>query len=114
MGDQYPGTEVIGTDLSPIQVCKHRGLSADRAVGGLCLATGSRLTGVRMRVVDMLQPHWVPPNVKFVIDDVEDEWVLGDDFDVIHIRHVLPVIRNPEQVIRIAHESVLPVVSRRE
>ncbi|KAK1855538.1 methyltransferase domain-containing protein [Colletotrichum chrysophilum] len=41
VGDQYPGAEVTGADLSPIQ------------------------------------PDWIPPNVRFIVDDVEDEWLVG-------------------------------------
>ncbi|KAH6974152.1 S-adenosyl-L-methionine-dependent methyltransferase [Ilyonectria sp. MPI-CAGE-AT-0026] len=49
--DQYPETEVIGTDLSPIQ------------------------------------PAWVPPNVKFMIDDCLLDWTWPENhFDFIHIR----------------------------
>ncbi|PGH17713.1 hypothetical protein AJ80_04721 [Polytolypa hystricis UAMH7299] len=35
-----------------------------------------------------IQPAWVPPNVKFYVDDVENEWVYGVDeaFDFIHAR----------------------------
>jgi len=51
-GDENPGSDVFGTDLSPIQ------------------------------------PSWVPPNVKFYIDDAESDWVYdeGQRFDLIHIR----------------------------
>jgi SAM-dependent methyltransferase len=49
--DQFPNTEVIGTDISPIQ------------------------------------PAWVPPNVKFMIDDCLQEWTWPDNhFDFVHFR----------------------------
>ncbi|OBT46109.1 hypothetical protein VE00_02802 [Pseudogymnoascus sp. WSF 3629] len=33
-----------------------------------------------------IQPGFVPPNLKFVVDDAEDEWVISEKFDLIHVR----------------------------
>ncbi|KAH6689653.1 S-adenosyl-L-methionine-dependent methyltransferase [Plectosphaerella plurivora] len=52
MGELYPGAEVLGNDLSPVQ------------------------------------PAWVPPNVKFEVDDVESEWTHSDKFDFIFCRYM--------------------------
>ncbi|KAI9679520.1 MAG: hypothetical protein M1817_005542 [Caeruleum heppii] len=42
-----------------------------------------------------IQPRWVPPNVKFEVDDVEQEWTYNDDhFDLIHTRIMNGSIRN--------------------
>lgn len=51
-GDEYPDSDVIGSDLSPIQ------------------------------------PNWLPPNLKFYIDDIESEWTWmpHEAFDFIHAR----------------------------
>lgn len=58
VGDEYPGAEVVGIDLSPIQ------------------------------------PSWVPPNVKFMVDDAEAEWLFGSDtFDLVHARFVCMAIK---------------------
>ena len=33
------------------------------------------------------QPSWVPPNVKFEIDDAQMDWTYAeDDFDFVHMR----------------------------
>jgi SAM-dependent methyltransferase len=51
IADMYPGAEVTGTDITPIQ------------------------------------PAWVPPNLKFVIDDCLQEWTWPPNyFDFIHVR----------------------------
>lgn len=35
-----------------------------------------------------IQPLWVPPNVRFMVDDVESFWLhKPDSFDYIHARH---------------------------
>jgi len=54
-----------------------------------------------------IQPELVPPNVQFVVDDVEHEngWDYPDDhFDYIHIRHTLFSIKNRQQLIERAYK----------
>lgn len=63
MGDQYPGAEILGLDLSPIQ------------------------------------PQWVPPNVQFMIDDVEDEWASGSGWDFAHFRSMALVLRDLQKAV---------------
>ncbi|OTB02713.1 hypothetical protein M426DRAFT_193069 [Hypoxylon sp. CI-4A] len=58
IADMFPGAEIVGCDLSPIQ------------------------------------PFWVPTNVRFIIDDIEDHWAHGDNWDLVHIRQVFPAIRD--------------------
>ena len=37
-----------------------------------------------------IQPNWVPPNVKFEIDDIEDNWTCPKDpFDIIYSQFML-------------------------
>ncbi|KAL6883019.1 S-adenosyl-L-methionine-dependent methyltransferase [Trichoderma longibrachiatum] len=72
MGDRYPGAEVLGIDLSPIQ------------------------------------PSWVPPNVKFVIDDVEAEWLNGDNWDFVHLRNMIPVMKSPVALLKQAYDNIKP------
>ncbi|RKU46650.1 hypothetical protein DL546_007964 [Coniochaeta pulveracea] len=50
MGDEFPESEITGTDLSPIQ------------------------------------PEYVPPNVRFFVEDSADEWDYCHNFDYIHAR----------------------------
>ncbi|KAI1206965.1 S-adenosyl-L-methionine-dependent methyltransferase [Annulohypoxylon truncatum] len=64
VAEMFPGAEVVGCDLSPIQ------------------------------------PFWVPSNVRFIIDDIEDEWAHGDGWDLVHIRQVFPTTQDPPGVCR--------------
>lgn len=44
----------------------------------------STVTGIDLSPT---QPSWVPPNVKFEIDDAQLEWTYADnDFDFVHTR----------------------------
>ncbi|KAI0835679.1 S-adenosyl-L-methionine-dependent methyltransferase [Hypoxylon sp. FL0890] len=73
VGDQYPNTEVTGTDLSPTQ------------------------------------PLWVPPNVKFEIDDCTKEWTWASDtFDFIHIRYLFGAIADWSALFRQAFRCCKP------
>lgn len=57
--DEYPSSEVIGVDLSPIQ------------------------------------PASVPPNCRFVVDDVNEAWQYPDNkFDLVHIRAMTGSVSN--------------------
>jgi hypothetical protein len=36
-----------------------------------------------------IQPSWVPPNLEFIIDDFEKDWIYAPDyFDFIHGRTI--------------------------
>ncbi|KAK7419451.1 hypothetical protein QQZ08_010869 [Neonectria magnoliae] len=41
-----------------------------------------------------IQPDWVPPNVKFVVDDVEMDWVEPIQYDYIHCRYMAGSIKD--------------------
>jgi SAM-dependent methyltransferase len=72
--DSYPGTEVVGTDLSPIQ------------------------------------PSWVPPNLRFIVDDAESPWLFNTSrpFDFIHVRDLGGAIADWPRLLRQAHEHLRP------
>ncbi|KAF5695405.1 methyltransferase [Fusarium denticulatum] len=42
---------------------------------------GADVIGVDLSII---QPSFVPPNVRFIIDDIEEEWQYSSSFDYIH------------------------------
>lgn len=72
MADKFPGAEVIGLDLSPIQ-----------------------------------EP-WIPPNLRFIVEDIHDPWLHGDDFDLIHLRHISLFLRDFESVVTKCFDHLRP------
>ena len=72
MGDEYPDSEIIGTDLSATQ------------------------------------PSWVPPNVKFEIDDAEEPWTFQEQFDFVHVRYLAAAIADWPKLIRQAFTNTKP------
>ncbi|KAL1995095.1 hypothetical protein VTN49DRAFT_1282 [Thermomyces lanuginosus] len=55
------------------------------------------------------QPSLVPPNVKFLVDDIESEWAYEKDpFDFIHARYLAGSIKNFPRLIEQCYRSVKP------
>ncbi|KAL0260732.1 hypothetical protein SLS55_004422 [Diplodia seriata] len=55
-----------------------------------------------------VQPSWVPPNVKFEIDDVENEWSHSQPFDYIFSRYLAGAIGDWPRLVRSAYANVKP------
>ncbi|OCL06976.1 S-adenosyl-L-methionine-dependent methyltransferase [Glonium stellatum] len=72
MGDLYPGAEILGNDLSPVQ------------------------------------PSWVPPNVKFEVDDIEDTWSHPIPFDFIFCRYMATSILDWPRLVRNIYNNTKP------
>ena len=53
-----------------------------------------------------IQPSWVPPNLQFEIDDVEDRWTHRILFDFIHCRCMAGSILDWPGLLRQCHEWV--------
>ncbi|TLD30007.1 S-adenosyl-L-methionine-dependent methyltransferase [Venturia nashicola] len=59
--------------------------------------------------LSMIQPDWVPPNLRFDIDDAELEWTFApDSFDFIHNRNFVCSIRNWPRLVEQAFKHVKP------
>lgn len=49
-----------------------------------------------------ISPHqltWVPPNLEFVVDDIDDAWGHGSGFDLAYFRNMALVLRDPQKII---------------
>jgi len=56
-----------------------------------------------------IQPPWVPPNVKFEVDDVESEWTYPENtFDLIYSRYLLGGIADWQKLISQAYKACKP------
>jgi SAM-dependent methyltransferase len=54
-----------------------------------------------------IQSEFAPANCSFRVDNVEDDWVQGEDYDYIHSRAMLPAIKNWPRYISQAFQYVL-------
>ena len=56
-----------------------------------------------------IQPAWVPPNVKFEIDDCNQEWTWPDNsFDFVHVRMMFGAVEDWYQLHRQAFRTLKP------
>ncbi|KAF2709377.1 S-adenosyl-L-methionine-dependent methyltransferase [Pleomassaria siparia CBS 279.74] len=55
-----------------------------------------------------IQPSWVPPNVRFEVDDIENRWAYGAPFDFIFARALACAIGDWPKLIRQAYDNVKP------
>ncbi|KAK7753051.1 hypothetical protein SLS62_005001 [Diatrype stigma] len=55
------------------------------------------------------QPNWVPPNLKFEVDDVTLEWTYEpDSFDYVHMRWLVGAIPDWDELFRQVYRAVKP------
>ncbi|KAB5513202.1 S-adenosyl-L-methionine-dependent methyltransferase [Coniochaeta sp. 2T2.1] len=65
----------------------------------------AQVTGVDLSPI---QPNWIPPNLKFVVDDVEDDWVAGSDFDLVYARNLAPLVKDFPKLLKRSIENIKP------
>lgn len=80
--------------------CWEWGGRADNIIVG-DIYPSAEVTGLDLSPI---QPVWVPPNVRFLVDDVEDSWLNGRDFDFVHLRNMVPVLKSPVGLLKNAYE----------
>lgn len=59
----------------------------------------AKVTGIDLSPI---QPVWLPPNVEFIVDDIEEEWTDCCNFDYVHSRVVFACLKDPPKVINTA------------
>lgn len=56
-----------------------------------------------------IQPHWVPPNVEYIVDDFEEsEWAFDMQFDYIHGRTLSGSVSDWAKLIKTAYDNLAP------
>ena len=55
-----------------------------------------------------IQPSWVPPNVAFLIDDIEDEWIFDTKFDLVHARMMCGSLKDWPGFMQQAYNNLRP------
>jgi hypothetical protein len=72
---------------------------------------GDQYPSVVVSGVDLspIQPSWVPPNVKFTVDDMESPWLSPENhFDYIHGRHIVMAVKNWARLMQRALKHLKP------
>jgi len=97
--------------FAPIGPNPQNVLDMGTGTGIWAIEFGDQYQGANVLGVDLspIQPTWVPPNVKFMVDDVESPWLKPSNyFDYIHARHTVMAIRDWPKLMGRALEHLKP------
>ncbi|CAG9940765.1 unnamed protein product [Clonostachys rosea f. rosea IK726] len=97
--------------FAPIGENPQRILDIGTGTGIWAIEVGDQFPSAEVLGVDLspIQPSWIPPNVRFVVDDVESPWLYPrDHFDYIHSRHTVMAIKNWPRLLRRSLEHLKP------
>ncbi|KAK3390555.1 S-adenosyl-L-methionine-dependent methyltransferase [Podospora didyma] len=96
--------------LAPIGENPQKIIDLGTGFGDWVIEVGENFPSARVIGVDLspIQPLWIPPNVEFIVDDVEDEWVHDSDFDFAHLRFICTVIKDTDALFTRIFENLKP------
>ncbi|TPX18334.1 uncharacterized protein E0L32_011783 [Thyridium curvatum] len=95
---------------APLPADARRILDVGTGTGIWAIEAADQLPGAEVLGVDLspIQPKWVPSNCRFLVDDVEEEWLYGDNFDMVHMRTMASVLKDIPKVLRRAYNALKP------
>ena len=93
--------------LAPIHN-PHRVLDIGAGSGIWCIDFADIYPSAELLGVDLSAnlPTYVPPNVRFEVDDLEDDWTFSYPFDYIHSRYMAGSIKDWPRLMKQCFESV--------
>ncbi|KAI1074888.1 S-adenosyl-L-methionine-dependent methyltransferase [Whalleya microplaca] len=85
---------------SPIGDYPQKILDIGTGTGIWAIEVGDQYPSAQVLGIDLspIQPLWIPPNVKFVIDDCEDTWLNGSGWDLVHLRGMSPILKDASKL----------------
>ncbi|KAF3017814.1 hypothetical protein E8E14_010496 [Neopestalotiopsis sp. 37M] len=95
---------------APIGDYPQKILDLGTGTGIWAIEAGDKYPSAEVTGIDLspIQPLWVPPNVKFLVDDVEDTWLNGDNIDFVHLRNMIPILKSPAKLLQDVYENLKP------
>ncbi|KAG9231341.1 S-adenosyl-L-methionine-dependent methyltransferase [Amylocarpus encephaloides] len=86
-------------------------LDIGTGTGIWAIEMGDKWPSANILGVDLspIQPDWVPPNVKFMVDDVESPWLKPENhYDYIHARHTVMAIKDWPNLMDSVYDHLKP------
>jgi SAM-dependent methyltransferase len=96
--------------LAPISKDVQRALDIGTGTGIWAINFADEYPSAEVIGTDLspIQPHWVPPNLRFEIDDAESEWAYESKFEFIHLRTMGGSIKDIPRLLRQAYDNLKP------
>ncbi|KAK3939454.1 S-adenosyl-L-methionine-dependent methyltransferase [Diplogelasinospora grovesii] len=97
--------------FAPIGSHPQEVLDIGTGTGIWAIEMGDQFESANILGIDLspIQPEWVPPNVRFMVDDVESLWLHPrNHFDYIHARHTVMAIKDWPRLMMRALEHLRP------
>lgn len=96
--------------LAPIGNNPQKIIDLGTGFGEWAIEVGERFPSATVVGVDLspIQPDWIPPNVEFIVDDMEDDWVYASDFDLVHLRFAGITIKDNASLQQSIFENLRP------
>ena len=97
--------------LAPISREGGRIVDLGTGTGAWAIAMGDLYPSATILGTDLspIQPLYVPPNVCFMVDDVESPWLHPPNyFDYVHARHMCPALKDWNTVLGEAYDHLKP------
>ncbi|KAF9870244.1 umta methyltransferase family protein [Colletotrichum karsti] len=97
--------------LAPLDKDKvHKVLDIGTGTGIWAMEMGDLLPHAEIYGNDLsaIQPEWVPPNVKFEVDDVESPWIGDRKYDFIFCRYMIGSIADYRKLVKNVYDNLNP------
>ncbi|KAI9729539.1 MAG: hypothetical protein M1834_006735 [Cirrosporium novae-zelandiae] len=97
--------------FAPIPQDPHNIIDIGTGTGIWAIEMGDAYPSASVLGIDLspIQPKWLPPNVKFLVDDTESPWVDPlNHYDFVHARHMAPAIKNWPRLLERAFDHIKP------
>ncbi|OHW97588.1 methyltransferase domain-containing protein [Colletotrichum incanum] len=98
-------------NFAPLGEWPQQILDIGTGTGAWAIEMGDQYPSATVLGVDLspIQPEWVPPNVKFEVDDFESPWLYpANHFDYIHSRHTVMAIKDWAVLFQRSFEHLKP------
>ncbi|PGH00236.1 hypothetical protein GX51_05933 [Blastomyces parvus] len=96
--------------LAPIDPEGKRILDTGTGTGKWPIEMGDLYPSADLTGVDLspIQPRWTPPNVKFIVEDLEEDWLETESYDFIHCRYMMGSIKDWPRLVKKFYQHLKP------
>jgi trans-aconitate methyltransferase len=97
--------------VAPIKPNGKRILDLGTGTGIWPIQLGHKYPGAELIVgsdLSPIQPERAPPNVRFLVDDVEQDWAEPEPYDYVHCKYMAGSIKDWPRLVRQIYDNLKP------